>query len=103
MKFIYLPLGISILAIGISSFSLLESGRIQREYETARADALYSFADSSGDGIVTSAERDAFHEDFFKGRDVKYISGERPEYADGGEVPLEVLTRWYIDYKAVHE
>jgi len=79
----------------------LKIGMIEfdQSFKSIYYSALLIYADTDGDGFVTSAERDAFDRDLLKDKNVTLIAGSMPRYASGGEVPIETLIGWIQDYK----
>lgn len=51
------------------------------------------------DGFVSTAEKDAFDKDLFKGKGVTLIAGQPPRDINGYEVPKRTLTEWVIKYR----
>ncbi len=70
----------------------------QKNFEQTYHRALFQYADTNQDGFVSTAEKDEFDKRSLQGKNVKLVAGQPSIYANGTEVPLEVLTNWIKEY-----
>ena len=73
--------------------------RRDREFAQTYQQALFKYADTNQDGLVSGAEQDEFDKHLLSGKGVTCIHNQRPKYKDGSTVPTEVVTDWIIKYK----
>ena len=76
-----------------------ESARINREFSRTYQQALFKYADTNQDGLVSGAENDEFDRKLLHDKGVTLLPSEIPKYKDGTTVPTKVVTEWIRNYK----
>lgn len=99
-----LTLKIAGTVFGIGLVTWTHFGLIKPMVDTIKFDNIYKnaliqYADKDRDGFISTEEIDAFDKDLLVDKNVIFISGSWPRYANGRKVPNSIVTKWVEEYK----
>lgn len=99
-------LGIAVgVALGAGLyFGIMKPAKIKLEFNKIYTQALFQYADTNKDGIISSAEQDEFDRKLLSGKGVTSLhgalmQGQMPLHKDGTIVSKEALVEWIKNYK----
>ena len=78
---------------------VIESARIKKEYIQTYQQALFQYADTNKDRLISASEKDEFDRRLLSDKGVTLIPENMPKYKDGRTVPTEVVTEWIRHYQ----
>jgi actin-related protein len=92
--------------VGMCTSAIVDGEKDRNRFRESYGTALIRYADTNGDGIITSDEESVFNYDFLKGKGVLY-NGEKnvfskypaPTYLNGEYVPVEDMAKWLDSYQ----